>query len=190
MKTIRSGFYPIIILFALVAIQACKAKKAVQASTPVKSAAAPANTAELANSGATDPSKTQNAGENTSGGASATTTGTDKPDYNNLNNIQFEFDSSILQTDSYAFLDKAAAAIKMSPSTKFAINGYASAEGTDEHNMRLSVERANAVKVYLVNSGVSASNLIALGYGEANPVADNTTEAGKILNRRVEIKTK
>jgi OOP family OmpA-OmpF porin len=53
--------------------------------------------------------------------------------------------------------------------------------------MELSVDRANAVKAYLINSGVSSDNISTQGYGEANPVADNTTEAGRILNRRVEI---
>ncbi len=78
--------------------------------------------------------------------------------------------------------------MKMDPSAKFMLSGYASAEGTDEHNMQLSVDRANAVKEYLVNSGVSGSNLTAKGFGESNPVADNTTEDGRVLNRRVEIK--
>ena len=78
--------------------------------------------------------------------------------------------------------------MKADPKIKFNLNGYASAEGTDAHNMELSAQRANAVKSYLVNSGVDANNLITKGFGEANPVADNTTEAGRILNRRVEIK--
>lgn len=78
--------------------------------------------------------------------------------------------------------------MKKDPSVKFNLSGFASAEGTDEHNMQLSVERANSVKVYLVNSGINPDNLSTKGYGEANPVADNTTEAGRILNRRVEIK--
>jgi len=109
------------------------------------------------------------------------------PDYN-FSNIQFEFNSGILKTDSYPVLDKAAAQMKINPSAKFILNGFASAEGTAEHNMELSIDRANAVKVYLVNSGVIADNLTANGYGESNPVADNTTDAGRILNRRVEIK--
>ena len=54
--------------------------------------------------------------------------------------------------------------------------------------MKLSQDRANSVKIYLVNTGVSADNLTTKGYGESNPVADNTTDAGKILNRRVEIR--
>lgn len=110
-----------------------------------------------------------------------------KPDYN-FKNIQFEFNSAVLKTSAYLILDKAAAELKKDASVKFALNGYASNEGTDEHNMALSQERANAVKTYLVNSGVSADILTAKGYGEANPVSKNTDEAGRALNRRVEIK--
>jgi OOP family OmpA-OmpF porin len=50
----------------------------------------------------------------------------------------------------------------------------------------LSRDRANSVKTYLVNSGVNASAVVARGYGEANPIASNDTEEGRIQNRRVE----
>jgi OOP family OmpA-OmpF porin len=78
--------------------------------------------------------------------------------------------------------------MKKDPSVKFIVNGYASIEGTEQHNMVLSQDRANSVKAYLVNSGIPAANLITKGNGTANPIADNNTEAGRILNRRVEIK--
>jgi OOP family OmpA-OmpF porin len=68
------------------------------------------------------------------------------------------------------------------------LNGNSSAEGSDAHNMALSVERATAVKAYLVNSGVSADNLVVKGFGDKKPIADNNTEAGRVRNRRVEIK--
>ncbi|MES2277728.1 MAG: OmpA family protein [Bacteroidota bacterium] len=109
------------------------------------------------------------------------------PDYN-FSNIQFEFNSAVLKTGAYTILDKASRELKKDPSVKFTLNGYASAEGTDEHNMALSQERANAVKTYLINSGVSSDMLNAKGYGEANPVSKNTDEAGRALNRRVEIR--
>ena len=95
---------------------------------------------------------------------------------------------SYKQILAVTFTNKAAAEMKKDPSVKFKLSGYASAEGTDEHNMQLSKDRANAVKAYLVNSGVSVNNLDADGYGEANPIADNTTEAGRVINRRVEMK--
>ncbi|GAA4094347.1 hypothetical protein GCM10022392_16320 [Mucilaginibacter panaciglaebae] len=111
----------------------------------------------------------------------------EKPNYN-FANIQFEFNSGILKTESYPRLDKAAAEMKKDPTVKFVLNGHASAEGTDAHNMALSVERANSVKTYLVNSGVSGDNLIVKGYGDKKPIADNNTEPGRARNRRVEIK--
>jgi len=70
------------------------------------------------------------------------------------------------------------------------LDGYASAEGSEAYNLNLSNDRANAVKQYLVNAGVSASSVTATGYGEDNPVASNATEEGRIQNRRVEIKVR
>ncbi|GGH31226.1 hypothetical protein GCM10011418_43860 [Sphingobacterium alkalisoli] len=101
--------------------------------------------------------------------------------------IQFEFDSSVLKTSSYSTLDKLAKELRDANSS-VTLDGYASAEGTEDYNMSLSKDRANAVKQYLVNAGVSASSINANGYGEANPIASNATEDGRVQNRRVEIK--
>ncbi|WP_293946653.1 MULTISPECIES: OmpA family protein [unclassified Sphingobacterium] len=101
--------------------------------------------------------------------------------------IQFEFDSSVLKTSSYSTLDKLAKEVRDNNST-VTLDGYASAEGTEAYNMTLSKDRANSVKQYLVNAGVSSSSITANGYGEANPVASNSTEEGRVQNRRVEIK--
>ena len=109
-----------------------------------------------------------------------------KPDYN-FSNIQFEFNSSVLKTSAYPLLDKAAAAMKADPTVTFNLNGYASIEGTEEYNVTLSQDRANSVKTYLVNSGVRSTQLNAKGFGTTNPVGDNSTEEGRVLNRRVEI---
>ena len=106
----------------------------------------------------------------------------------NYKNIQFEFNSSVLKTSSYPILDAIALQMKNSVETRFQLNGHSSAEGSDERNMMLSVDRANAVKAYLVNNGIRNSNLITKGYGEAKPIVANSTEANKALNRRVEIK--
>lgn len=106
----------------------------------------------------------------------------------NFKNIQFEYDSHVLKTDSYAVLDQISREMRKDPNAKFYINGHASIEGTSQYNMSLSIDRANAVKLYLVNSGIAAENLITEGYGSTQPVASNNTEAGRALNRRVEIK--
>ena len=99
--------------------------------------------------------------------------------------IQFEFNSSVLKTESYPILDKLSSGLRDSGG-KVTLNGYASSEGTAAYNMKLSKDRANSVKTYLVNSGVNSSQVVAKGNGEANPVASNDTEEGRIQNRRVE----
>jgi OOP family OmpA-OmpF porin len=173
MKLTTTVLYSVMILSALTALDACKAKKALVKPAPVAVVPVPAPV--------TSPEKQP---EPQAAPAPAPVA---KPDYT-FSNIQFEFNSGILKTSSYPLLDKAVTEIKKDPTVKFILKGYASAEGTDAHNMELSIDRANAVKAYLVNSGVNEANLKAQGYGEANPVADNTTEDGRVLNRRVEIR--
>jgi OOP family OmpA-OmpF porin len=172
MKFIRSSFAPFaMMLLALASLQACKAKKIIQKPAPVAQTPPPPPAAPVKHT--VEPPKPK-------------PIPVEKPDYN-FSNIQFEFNSGILKTSSYPILDKAAAAMKMDASVKFNLNGYASIEGTEAHNLQLSKDRANAVKEYLINSGVSADNLTSTGYGTKNPIADNSTESGKVLNRRVEI---
>jgi OOP family OmpA-OmpF porin len=100
-------------------------------------------------------------------------------------NIQFEFDSSVLKTSSYPVLDASSADLKANSSV-VTLAGYASSEGTAAHNLRLSRDRAISVRTYLVNSGVDAKRLKIKAYGETHPIADNTNEDGRVLNRRVE----
>ncbi|GAA4327815.1 hypothetical protein GCM10023149_31460 [Mucilaginibacter gynuensis] len=174
MKLLRSLTIPFVIIFAIAVLPACKAKKVVQKPTPpppAKPAPAPAQApkAEPPVEKVTPPPPPA------------------KPDYN-FSNIQFEFNSGILKTASFPILDKAATEMKKDPSVKFVLDGHSSAEGTPEHNLSLSIERANAVKTYLANTGVNAANLSIKGYGESKPIADNKTEEGRVLNRRVEIK--
>ncbi|HLT41967.1 MAG TPA: OmpA family protein [Sphingobacteriaceae bacterium] len=101
--------------------------------------------------------------------------------------IQFEFDSYVLKTSSYPTLDKVSQDLR-DANGNITLEGYASAEGTEAYNLQLSKDRANAVKNYLVNSGVAADKVNVIGYGEANPIASNATEAGRVQNRRVEFK--
>ena len=111
----------------------------------------------------------------------------EKPNFN-LDNIQFEFNSFVLKTSSFSILDKAVAEMKKSPDTKFILNGHSSAEGTPEHNMQLSVDRANAVKSYFINAGLNGNNFTVVGHGEKEPISSNSSEEGRMLNRRTEIK--
>ncbi len=99
--------------------------------------------------------------------------------------IQFEFNSSVLKTEAYPILDKLSANLRENGG-KVTANGHASSEGTAAYNMKLSKDRANSVKTYLVNSGVSSSQVAVKGHGETQPIASNDTEEGRIKNRRVE----
>src|SRR5579862_9897388 len=73
------------------------------------------------------------------------------------------------------------------PDLKLQVEGYTDSIGSDEYNQQLSEKRAEAVRDYLVGSGVSMNNVAAVGMGKADPVADNATAAGRKLNRRVEM---
>ena len=173
MKLLKSVLTPVIILSALISLEACHAKKKIVQAPPMA-----ADTTKPAPT----PPPPPPAPPQPPAPAPAPA-----PNYN-FANIQFEFDSSILRTDAYPILDRAATQMKIDPSAKFVLNGYASIEGTAAHNLVLSQDRANSVKAYLVNTGVPTANLTTKGNGTANPVADNGTDAGRVLNRRVEIK--
>lgn len=103
-------------------------------------------------------------------------------------NVQFDFNSAVLRTDAIEYLDHIAMEMKLSPNSRFELDGFASAEGTPKHNMVLSADRAQAVKAYLSNEGIDISRLSTKGYGEADPIANNNNETGREKNRRVEVK--
>jgi OOP family OmpA-OmpF porin len=75
---------------------------------------------------------------------------------------------------------------KNSQIKKIRIEGNASSEGSAQHNQKLSEDRARSVMKYLTEHGVAAGELVSIGYGTDRPIADNTTEAGREQNRRVE----
>ena len=107
---------------------------------------------------------------------------------NGISNIQFEYNSSVLRTSSYVTLDNVSATLRASNAVTLQLDGHASEEGTTSYNQQLSVDRANAVKTYLVNSGVDAKRVMTTGYGETRPIASNATEEGRVVNRRVEFR--
>ena len=85
-------------------------------------------------------------------------------------------------------LDATSADLRSNAGSRIELDGFASSEGTAAHNMRLSRDRANSVKTYLVNSGVDSKRIKVKAFGETHPIADNSTEDGRVLNRRVEFK--
>ena len=78
-------------------------------------------------------------------------------------------------------------AIKTVGGRRFQVAGHTDSKGKDDYNMKLSQERAEAVRNYLISKGIAAERLTAKGYGETKPVADNATEEGRTQNRRVEL---
>lgn len=105
----------------------------------------------------------------------------------NLYVINFPTASAQIPSESRAFLDKAALAIKAAPAgTVIEIEGNTDNTGDSASNLRLSQQRAGAVRDYLVQRGVDASTLTTKGNGDTKPVASNDTEEARFRNRRIE----
>jgi OOP family OmpA-OmpF porin len=101
--------------------------------------------------------------------------------------IQFDFDKATIKDASFGLMNEIVDVIAKHPQLRqIRIEGYASSEGDAQHNRTLSDERAKSVMKYLIDHGIPATRLAAMGYGADRPVADNTTEAGREQNRRVE----
>ncbi|MCG8577783.1 MAG: OmpA family protein [Flavobacteriales bacterium] len=104
-----------------------------------------------------------------------------------LSNLHFATNKAVIQSSSYQELDELVEYLKNKPHLKIEIAGHTDSDGDENANMKLSQNRADAVKNYLIKKGISADRLIAKGYGESSPIADNSSESGKALNRRTEI---
>ena len=104
-----------------------------------------------------------------------------------LNGQHFKYDSAELGLNAKEILDGVAQDLKNDAAKEaIEVQGHTSSEGSNEYNMRLSQRRAHSVVEYLKMKGVT-NKLISKGYGETQPIADNSTEAGKSENRRVEL---
>lgn len=101
--------------------------------------------------------------------------------------ILFDFNKSNLRSDSYAKLLGIVAIMKEHNAVKFNIEGYADSYGPADYNLKLSKDRANTIRNYLIANGVNSANLTAKGYGETRPIDTNATSEGRANNRRVEI---
>jgi OOP family OmpA-OmpF porin len=106
-----------------------------------------------------------------------------------LKGVNFCFDCDTLSSEARQILDtNAMALINQRPNATFEVAGHTDAVGSDAYNQNLSERRAGSVRSYLVDQGVDASRMTAVGYGESQPVADNGTAAGRAENRRVELR--
>jgi outer membrane protein OmpA-like peptidoglycan-associated protein len=101
--------------------------------------------------------------------------------------ILFDTNKSDLRAASQSEIQKMAEVLKKYPDTNVLVEGHTDASGSDAINEPLSQRRAQAVANYTINQGVDAARITTQGYGSKQPIADNTTEAGKQANRRVEI---
>jgi outer membrane protein OmpA-like peptidoglycan-associated protein len=101
--------------------------------------------------------------------------------------ILFDVDSYELKSETKKQLTEFAQTLNKYEDTDIRIEGHADATGSDDHNLKLSKQRADAVANYLEAQGVKTSRIDEKGYGESQPVADNSTEAGRRKNRRVDV---
>jgi outer membrane protein OmpA-like peptidoglycan-associated protein len=101
--------------------------------------------------------------------------------------ILFNFDSAALRSASKEDIKNLSGVLKKYEDTKILLAGYTDNKGSKDYNKKLSLQRAKSVALYTAEQGVDSDRMIINGYGESNPVADNSTEAGRQQNRRVEI---
>jgi outer membrane protein OmpA-like peptidoglycan-associated protein len=103
-----------------------------------------------------------------------------------LENIYFDFDKTNLREESFEELDKLRDLLEKYPKMEIEISGHTDSKGSDDYNLELSQGRADAVRSYLVENGISELRVISKGYGETVPLEDNDTEEGRQINRRVQ----
>ncbi|QSV47223.1 OmpA family protein [Geobacter benzoatilyticus] len=101
--------------------------------------------------------------------------------------ILFPVNSAVLQPGANDEITRVAQVLTQYPATNITIAGHTDSTGSDALNQDLSERRANAVKSALAARGVAPTRMTAIGFGESKPIADNSTEAGRTINRRVEI---
>ncbi len=102
--------------------------------------------------------------------------------------VTFDFGSAVVRPGLYPEIDRIANVMVQYPETLIRVEGHTDSIGTEAYNLELSFRRADAVKNLLVRRRVSASRIQTVGFGESRPIATNSTEAGRQMNRRVEIK--
>lgn len=100
--------------------------------------------------------------------------------------IFFEFDRAVIRSVSFPILNTVAQVMRDYPTITIEVQGHTDDRGRDEYNMTLSAQRAEAVRVYLVQQGIDAGRLTSHGYGETRPIESNRTGQGRAVNRRVE----
>jgi OOP family OmpA-OmpF porin len=102
-----------------------------------------------------------------------------------LEGVTFELNSADLTVGSRSVLAAVGADLAKYPQLRIELQGHTDSSGSDAHNLSLSQQRADAVRAYLIQQGVPEIQIVARGYGEGQPIADNATSEGRARNRRV-----
>jgi len=105
-----------------------------------------------------------------------------------IRDITFEFNSARLTANAQRLMENVVAFLRSDAAIRISISGHTDNRGTDAYNLKLSRDRANEVRDYLIGYGIDAARLDAAGYGESRPVGSNDTDEGRELNRRVEFR--
>jgi outer membrane protein OmpA-like peptidoglycan-associated protein len=100
--------------------------------------------------------------------------------------VYFDTNKAVIKKVSFALLDDVARALEDNPTIKVRIEGHTDSQNTNKFNLKLSQKRADAVRKYLIKKGIAKDRMVAKGFGEEVPIADNRTKDGRAQNRRVE----
>lgn len=105
----------------------------------------------------------------------------------NMSDVLFDFNKYTLKPEAREKLAKVSGILLAYPNLKLQVEGYTDNIGSDEYNQKLSQQRADGVRQYLVSQSVSDTNISAEGYGKSDPIADNSSSSGRAQNRRVQL---
>ena len=100
--------------------------------------------------------------------------------------VKFDFDRDTIRPEFRQDIQSLAEFMKTYPSVTTTVEGHTDSVGSDTYTQNLSERRANSVREALISEGVDSSRVSSVGYGEARPIADNETDSGRAMNRRVE----
>ena len=104
-----------------------------------------------------------------------------------MGDVLFDFGKYNLRSEAREKLAKLSGIILAHPGLKLAVEGHTDSVGSDESNQKLSQQRADTVRSYLIEQGLQDASVLSMGFGKTSPVAGNDTPAGRQKNRRVEI---
>lgn len=102
--------------------------------------------------------------------------------------IRFETGSSVIRSESFPMLNRLASQMKLKPTVLISLAGHTDSEGEEAANLTLSRARAEAIKTFLLQKGITASRIKTEGFGESKPIADNGSAEGRARNRRTEVR--